>query len=219
MLAALLVGLALNTSPSASVGPNISIEVLPAAVVESVVVPPVDAPAVVPPVPPVPVAKVAPHGAARGATRGGGVSVADPRGTIRMEASDGGETSHGDGDGAGNGIGHGLGVGDASGAAAIAALEPPPAPPPAPVKVSKARPAILIYPRKHGTDDDPAVFVAQVTIDDEGFVVGAHVKSGEGGVRGEQAAALIWRFRYDPARDDDGRAIRSTLQQPFLVGR
>lgn len=65
--------------------------------------------------------------------------------------------------------------------------------------------------------EDGALFVMQVTVDAEGFVAGARLMRGFGGRRDEIASEQIWRFRYDPARDDDGRAIRSVIEQRFLV--
>ena len=32
------------------------------------------------------------------------------------------------------------------------------------------------------------------------------------------ASQMIWRFRYAPALDAEGRPIRATLDQRFLVG-
>lgn len=57
----------------------------------------------------------------------------------------------------------------------------------------------------------------RVTVDADGFVAGATLVRGFGGRRDEVASAQIWRFRYDPARDDDGRPVRSVLEQRFLV--
>jgi hypothetical protein len=39
------------------------------------------------------------------------------------------------------------------------------------------------------------------------------------GPRDNEAADLIFRFRYLPALDDAGRAIASTFEQPFHVNR
>jgi hypothetical protein len=85
-------------------------------------------------------------------------------------------------------------------------------------RLSKARPAKLIYPRREGTVEDGKLFVARVTVDTEGFVVGATLLQGGGPYTG-QAGGLIFRFRYLPALDDDGRPIRSTFDQPFGVQR
>jgi len=63
------------------------------------------------------------------------------------------------------------------------------------------------------------MFVARIVVDNDGYVVGAHLVRGFGGPRDAEAANLIWRFRYDPALDDDGHPIRSTFDQRFLVNR
>ncbi|MGE0399385.1 MAG: hypothetical protein AB7T06_21915, partial [Kofleriaceae bacterium] len=109
----------------------------------------------------------------------------------------------------------GIGLGDGARITAetIALVTPPP---PA---ASKARTARLVYPVREREVDDSELFVARVTIDDEGFVVGAKLVRGFGGPRDAQAADLIWKFRYAPALDDEGRPIRSTFDQRFLVGR
>ncbi len=62
------------------------------------------------------------------------------------------------------------------------------------------------------------MFVARLTVDTDGYVVGARLVRGIGGPRDELASQLVWRFRYAPALDDDGRAIRATIEQRFLVG-
>ncbi|HEY4181220.1 MAG TPA: hypothetical protein VGM90_30455 [Kofleriaceae bacterium] len=207
VLAVLLVSLAVHPSPPPR--SSVSIEMI-AAPPEPAIEP---APAVTPTRETSAPTRKRGGSSSRGASAHVGSQFIDPRGDVHYETGD--EGGAGQGNGHGSGIGSGLGIEDVQGSAAVARLSPPPAP----AKISQARPAILIYPKKHGADDDPAIFVAQVTIDDEGFVVGAHVMHGEGGPRGQQASDLIWRFRYDPARDDDGRPIRSTLEQPFLVGR
>ena len=63
------------------------------------------------------------------------------------------------------------------------------------------------------------MFVARVTVDTDGYVIGAHLVSTPAGRRDDVASQLIWRFRYAPALDHEGRAIRSTIDQRFLVGR
>jgi hypothetical protein len=125
----------------------------------------------------------------------------------------GGGTGTGDGEGIGAGTG-GLGGTAGTSDAAIAHLAIPP-----PQPVSKARPAKLIYPANNRDAEANEQFIARVDVDQEGFVVGAKLVQGFGGPRDEQASSLIWRFRYAPALDDAGRPVRSTLDQPFLVGR
>lgn len=148
-------------------------------------------------------------------------SVADPSGEA-SSASDlrggsaSGSLSAGSASGKGTGTGGtgtGIGFGDGGG---VTAGPPPPPPPPAP-KLSKARPARLIFPTRQRDVDDGELYVMRVTVDADGFVAGATLVRGFGGRRDEVASAQIWRFRYDPARDDDGRPVRSVLEQRFLV--
>jgi hypothetical protein len=133
------------------------------------------------------------------------------------ELGDAGGGGEGGGLGGGRGTGIGLGAGDG------AALREVPQPPPPPaVKVappSRARPARLIYPTRERDASDAQLFVARVIVDRDGYVVGARLVRGFGGPRDTEAADLIWRFRYAPALDDAGRAIRSTFDQRFLVNR
>ena len=139
----------------------------------------------------------------------------DPRGEVRVEPGTGGGTGVGTGAGAGTKMGAGFGLGDGARIAdEVAAPEPPPAP-----AASKARAATLVYPVRQREVADFELFVARVTIDDEGFVVGARLVRGFGGPRDAMAADLIWKFRYAPALDDEGRPIRSTFDQRFLVDR
>jgi protein TonB len=126
--------------------------------------------------------------------------------------------------GRGAGAGLGLGDGTGSGLGDLASLPapppapPPPPPPPAAKPPSRARPPRLIYPARDRPSDDAETFVARLTVDPDGYVVGARLVRGLGGSRDELAAQLVWRFRYAPALDDDGRAIRATIDQRFLVG-
>lgn len=149
--------------------------------------------------------------------RTSGAALEDPRGRITFDTGEtGGGGEPGTGSGAGGSAGRGLGFGDG---AAIAAqhdeLAPPPPPPPP--KISKARPARLIFPSRQREVEDAQLFVMKVTVDRDGYVSGARLVRGFGGRRDEVAQDQIWRFRYDPARDDDGRPIASTLEQRFLV--
>jgi hypothetical protein len=95
-------------------------------------------------------------------------------------------------------------------------VPPPPAPElPAP---SKARPARLVWPNRDvEVIDDSYLFVAQVTVDVDGAVVGAHMLTMRPGSRAERAADAIWRFRYEPALDEHGVPVRSTFEQSFQV--
>lgn len=123
-------------------------------------------------------------------------------------------TGTGDGQGEGTG-GEGDGRGTIGRLAQRPVVEPPPPPPPP--KVSKARPARLVWPNRDEELEEGHEFVAQVTVDREGFVVGAHLTKGQNGPRDADAASLVFRFRYEPALDDDGRPVRSQVEQQFQV--
>ncbi len=155
-----------------------------------------------------------PKRAARSAKRV--AAFEDPRGAITFDVGAAGDGGAGTGQGRGTGTGSGIGFGEG---AAIAqpgeTLAAPPAPPPP--KISKARPARLIFPSRQRDVEDGQLFVMSVTVDRDGFVAGARLVRGFGGRRDEVAQDQIWRFRYDPARDDDGNPIASTLEQRFLV--
>ena len=127
-----------------------------------------------------------------------------------------------DGDGGeGNGIGgnRGDGIGFGDGDRVVLAEELVMPAPPAEKPVSKARPAKLIYPTRQRDLGEEKLFVARVTVDTDGYVVGARIVRGRHGPSDGDAADLIFRFRYLPALDDDGHAIRSTFEQPFHVNR
>lgn len=138
-------------------------------------------------------------------------------GEVRYET--GGDAGRqGSGGGRGNGTGTGIGFGAGGGIAALPDPGPPPPPPPPVVEPrSKARPPRLIYPARHRELDDSQLFVARVSIDRDGYVVGAKLVRGRGGPRDDEASSLIFRFRYEPALDDAGRAIAATIEQPFGV--
>lgn len=137
-----------------------------------------------------------------------GGAFEDPRGAISFD------TGEGAGAGGGRGNGRGIGFGDGG------SIAPPPAAqlvvPPAP-RASKARPARLIFPSRQRDVDDGELFVMSVIVDRDGYVAGARLIRGFGGHRDDVASDQIWRFRYDPALDDDGRPIQSTVEQRFLV--
>ena len=118
------------------------------------------------------------------------------------------------GTGGGNGHGPGIGFGEGGGIATRASVPAPPAPPPP----SRARPAKLLQPaRDVEVIDDSYLFVARVTVDEDGDVAAVHMITTHPGLRGEQAASAIWTFHYAPALDDAGTPIRSTFEQPFQV--
>lgn len=136
--------------------------------------------------------------------------------TVRMEA-DGespGTGADADGEPGSRGIGLGASV-DREGDDAVArAVVPAPAVAPA---ASRARPPRLIYPSREREYADDELFVARVTIDSDGFVVGAQLVGGRGLRGAERAASAIWRFRYRPALDGHGRPTTVTIEQRFLV--
>jgi hypothetical protein len=145
---------------------------------------------------------------------------ADPSGemALGMEAVTGGGSGSGDGGGRGGGHGggngRGIGFGDGGGIATTTTVPRPPVPPPP----SKARPARLIFPtRDRAVEDDEDLFVARVTVDRDGAVVGVHMVTTHPGLRGDQAESAIWTFRYAPALDDAGEPVRSTFEQPFQI--
>ena len=123
----------------------------------------------------------------------------------------------GEGNGRGGHRGDGLGFGDGSRVVLAEDLVMPP--PPAAKPISKARPATLIYPTRQRDLGEEALFVARVIVDTDGYVVGAKLVRGRSGPRDDEAADLIFRFRYRPALDDAGHAIKSTFEQPFHVNR
>ncbi len=148
-------------------------------------------------------------------------SLADSLADIATSSQEGflDEKSGDGGDGGGRGGGHGRGVGRGvgSGLGDLANVGTRlPAPPAAP-KASKARPPKLIYPTRDRPVSDGELFLARVTIDTDGYVVGARLLQGMGGHKDSDASAMIFRFRYSPALDDDGRPIKATVEQPFLV--
>ena len=125
------------------------------------------------------------------------------------------DTNPGDlgaGGGGGGGRGNGIGLGDGGGIAAAPAIPAPPRP-----VISRARPARLLVPMRESDVDDDELFVARVTIDEDGDVVGAHMVRTHPGRRGELAESAIWTFHYDPARDSSGNAVRATFEQPFAI--
>ena len=152
--------------------------------------------------------------------RGGGGGGTSSRGranvTTQRSAWDDVSISRDDaGTGGGTGGGHGRGVGFGDGDGIGAAPADVPAPP-RPV-VSHARPARLLVPMRQQDVDDDELFIARVTIDEHGDVAGVHMVRTHPGRRAEIAESAIWTFRYDPARDDAGKAVRATFEQPFAI--
>jgi hypothetical protein len=117
------------------------------------------------------------------------------------------------GGGTGRGIGFGAGRGDSDAALAAFAVPTPDLVP----RPSRARPPHLVYPRRNRDVDESRLFVARLTIDTDGFVVGAQLVGGRGERGADRAANAVWRFRYRPALDAAGRPITVTIDQRFLV--
>ncbi len=167
-----------------------------------------------PQTPAVPAAS-SPH---RSARRGAEQHLAVPRtatlGELRVEPVGDSAGAGGGGDGDGFGLGTGRGLADLL-PATPSVPAPPPAPPPP--RSSKARPARLVYPSRQTQVDEDQLFIAEVIVDTDGFVVGARLAHGTNGPRDTEAGAAVWRFRYEPALDDDGAPVRSTVHQQFAV--
>ena len=139
-------------------------------------------------------------------------------------AEDGETTSPGPGSGAGPGSGTGSGDGGGEGggrgrATGYLAVSSAPAPVERPVAFSRARPARLIWPVRRGDESEGTLFVARVHVDREGIVVGARLAAGPPRARESDALTAVWRFRYAPALDDEGRPTASWVDQPFVVRR
>ena len=112
------------------------------------------------------------------------------------------------GDGGAAGAGGGRGIRGA--AQAVRA-------PPAPLQVSKARPPRLVYPKRFRDERDGEVFVALLTIDEGGWVIGVRLVQGVSPWADQKALDAVWRFHYDPALDDAGRPVRARVEQRFMV--
>jgi len=138
-------------------------------------------------------------------------ALGDPAAGLGGPAAGAGELAGGSGLG-----GLGLGAGARIDTAVIVGPLPVPTPEPPPAP-SRARAPQLIYPARDREGDDSALFVARLTIDPDGFVVGAHLVRGVGGRRDDLAASAVWRFRYRPALDAGGRPIQASIEQRFLV--
>lgn len=124
----------------------------------------------------------------------------------------------GTGGGAGGGRGGGVGAGDGAGhgwSAALASASRLARTP----RRSLARPARLIWPVRTGDASQGTLLTAELRVDAEGFVVGVRLPAAPLRRREQDAAAAVWRFRYDPARDDAGRPVASTVAQAFVLRR
>lgn len=119
------------------------------------------------------------------------------------------------GDGAGNGAGNG--AGDGAGARhGHGEKNHSNAPTQAPAP-SRARPPELVYPKKDGPEREGQVFVVLLTIDKDGYVDGVRLRQGVNPHKDRKALDAIWRFRYRPALDDNGRPIAYKLVQRFML--
>lgn len=144
--------------------------------------------------------------------------AADPWEGVSIRTDDASGTGRGTGSGDGTGSGRGNGIGFGNGGGVQVARDVPPPPVPVMPAPSQARPARLIWPNRDvEVIDDSYLFVARVTVDEDGTVVGAHMLTMRAGSRAERAADAIWQFRYDPARDEHGVPVRSTFDQSFQV--
>jgi outer membrane biosynthesis protein TonB len=140
--------------------------------------------------------------------------------TLRMDTGDaaaGADMPGGPGGARGTGDGAGTGVGLGAGGAIAGGLDLASLRVPAPPRASRARPPRLLYPTREAATDESILFVARLTIDSDGFVVGARIVHGHGMNLDEDAESRVWRFRYSPALDDDGRPVRATIEQSFMV--
>jgi outer membrane biosynthesis protein TonB len=82
---------------------------------------------------------------------------------------------------------------------------------------SRASPPRLIYPSRQRDAAESQQFVARLTIDTDGYVVGVRLTHGLNRSADERAAAAVWRFRYSPATDDAGQPVQVVIEQSFLV--
>jgi hypothetical protein len=82
---------------------------------------------------------------------------------------------------------------------------------------SKARPARLIYPREDREEREEVLGIALVTVDADGGVSGVKLQRTPSPRVVDRAVSGLFRFVYDPARDDAGRPIKSTVIQRFMI--
>jgi TonB family protein len=80
-----------------------------------------------------------------------------------------------------------------------------------------ARPARLIWPTRTADADEGTLYTVLVHVDADGYVDGVRLRGASTSRRDQKAADAVWRFRYDPARDEGGRPIASVVEQPFVV--
>jgi TonB family protein len=126
-----------------------------------------------------------------------------------------GSIGEGDG-GGGGGAGHGAGgVGRGGGRGTRAARAAVPAR--APRRMSHARAPRLVYPKRFRDERGGEVFVALLTVDEDGWVVGVRLVQGVNPHADQKALDAVWRFHYDPALNHAGRPIRARVTQRFMV--
>ncbi len=143
-------------------------------------------------------------------------------GTLARTPGSGSGSGSGPGSGSGSETGSGSGSGSGTGSGTgtrYLALASTPAPLVPPSRFSLARPARLIWPVRRGDEDEGTLFVAQVHVDRDGMVVGARLALGPPRRHQDEAVSAVWRFRYEPALDDDGRPVASWVKQSFIVRR
>ncbi|MBK7075647.1 MAG: hypothetical protein IPH44_25485 [Myxococcales bacterium] len=169
---------------------------------------------VAPAAPPLPAAVASPPAAIATAAAAG---PAEPMAAPAASPGAGG-TGGGAGGGRGGGVGAGDGAGDGAGRGWSAALASASRLARTPRR-SLARPARLIWPVRTGDASQGTLLTARLRVDDDGFVVGVRLPAAPLRRREQDAAAAVWRFRYDPARDDAGRPIASTVEQAFVLRR
>jgi TonB family protein len=118
--------------------------------------------------------------------------------------------------GGGGGAGHGAGgVGRGGGRETRAARAAVPAR--APRRISHARAPRLVYPKRFRDERGGEVFVALLTVDEDGWVVGVRLVQGVNPHADQKALDAVWRFHYDPALNHAGRPIRARVTQRFMV--
>ncbi len=149
-----------------------------------------------------------PPAGAMGETAESGLALGWGLGSILDGAGDGGGDGGG-GVGSGRAGGRGRGAGRAASRAAPvrAAL----------LRVSRARPPRLVYPKRFRDERGGEVFVALLTVDEDGWVVGVRLVKGVDPHADEKALSAVWRFHYEPALDAAGRPVRAKVQQRFMV--
>jgi hypothetical protein len=160
---------------------------------------------------PAAVSSASPRIAARAPVPGAGAGGAAGTGDgITGDGITGSGSGSGSGDGGGRGSGTGPGTGR-RGAGARSAPRARMAPP------SKARPPLLVYPRRERDERPGEVFIVVLTVDEKGYVVGVRLQRGVNPDRDAKALDAVWRFHYDPALDRAGRPVPSKVVQRFMV--